>query len=125
MVSATEALGLVMAVLDGHNDASDPTDPVGSALGTMVRALPGTVAAQAETVRQTTARPLEGTREQPWRPTQRVRHSTWRPRSGTGTLGWEPSAPVVPVGAALRSAQGGPELEDVLDQQLLTGPVLQ
>ena len=72
MVSATEALGLVMAVLDGHNDASDPTDPVGSALGTMVRALPGTVAAQAETVRQTTARPLEGTREQPSRPSQRV-----------------------------------------------------
>src|ERR1700748_1152283 len=29
MFSATEALGLVMAVLDGHHDASDPTDPVG------------------------------------------------------------------------------------------------
>ena len=28
MFSAAEALGLVMAVLDGHHDAGDPTDPV-------------------------------------------------------------------------------------------------
>jgi predicted DNA-binding transcriptional regulator YafY len=55
MFSATEALGLVMAVLDGHHDASDPTDPVGSALGKIVRALPESVAAQAEAVRRTTA----------------------------------------------------------------------
>jgi predicted DNA-binding transcriptional regulator YafY len=55
MFSATEALGLVMAVLDGHHDASDPTDPVGSALGKIVRALPEAVAAQAEVVRRTTA----------------------------------------------------------------------
>ena len=53
--SAAEALGLVMAVLDGHHDASDPTDPVGSALGKIMRALPEPVAAQAEAVRQTTA----------------------------------------------------------------------
>ncbi|MQA26368.1 MAG: WYL domain-containing protein [Micromonosporaceae bacterium] len=53
--SATEALGLVMAVLDGHHDASDPTDPVGSALGKIMRALPEPVAAQAEAVRRTTA----------------------------------------------------------------------
>ena len=53
--SATEALGLVMAVLDGHHDASDPRDPVGSALGKIVRALPEPVAAQAEAVRRTTA----------------------------------------------------------------------
>lgn len=53
--SATEALGLVMAVLDGHHDASDPTGPVGSALGKIVRALPEPVAAQAETVRQAAA----------------------------------------------------------------------
>ncbi len=53
--SATEALGLVMAVLDGHHDASDPTAPVGSALGKIVRALPAPVAAQAEAVRRTTA----------------------------------------------------------------------
>src|SRR6187399_2139958 len=44
MFSATEALGLVMAVLDGHHDASDPGNPVGSALGKIVRALPEPVA---------------------------------------------------------------------------------
>jgi len=55
MFSAAEALGLVMAVLDGHHHASDPTDPVGSALGKIVRALPEPVAAQAEAVRRTTA----------------------------------------------------------------------
>ncbi|HEY0806036.1 MAG TPA: WYL domain-containing protein [Pseudonocardiaceae bacterium] len=55
MFSAAEALGLVMAVLDGHHDARDPTDPVGSALGKIVRALPESVAAQAEAVRRTTA----------------------------------------------------------------------
>jgi predicted DNA-binding transcriptional regulator YafY len=42
-------------VLDGHHDASDPTDPVGSALGKIMRALPEPVAAQAEAVRRTTA----------------------------------------------------------------------
>ena len=55
MFTAAEALGLVMAVLDGHHDASDPAGPVGSALGKIVRALPEPVAAQAEAVRQTTA----------------------------------------------------------------------
>jgi predicted DNA-binding transcriptional regulator YafY len=55
MFSADEALGLVMAVLDGHHDASDPTDPVGSALGKLMRALPEPVAAQAEAIRRTTA----------------------------------------------------------------------
>ena len=55
MFSAAEALGLVMAVLDGHHDASDPNDPVGSALGKIMRALPEPVAAQAEAVRRTTA----------------------------------------------------------------------
>lgn len=55
MFSAAEALGLVMAVLDGHHDASDPTDPVGSALGKIVRVLPAPVTAQAEAVRRTTA----------------------------------------------------------------------
>ncbi|HST66609.1 MAG TPA: WYL domain-containing protein [Mycobacteriales bacterium] len=53
--SAAEALGLVMAVLDGHHDAGDAADPVGNALGKLVRALPAAVAAQAEAVRRTTA----------------------------------------------------------------------
>ena len=55
MFDATEALALVMAVLDGHHDVRDPTDPVGSALGKIVRALPEAVAAQVEAVRRTTA----------------------------------------------------------------------
>jgi predicted DNA-binding transcriptional regulator YafY len=55
MFTAAEALGLVMATLDGHHNASDPTDPVGSALGKLVRALPESVAAQAEAVRRATA----------------------------------------------------------------------
>lgn len=53
--SSAEALGLVMAVLDGHHDASDPGDPVGSALGKILRALPEPVAAQAEAVRRAAA----------------------------------------------------------------------
>jgi len=55
MFSPTEALALVMAVLDGHHDAGDPTDAVGSALGKIVRVLPEAVAAQVDAVRRTTA----------------------------------------------------------------------
>ena len=55
MFNSAEALGLVMAVLDGHHDASDPTDAVGSALGKIMRALPEGVASQADAVRRTTA----------------------------------------------------------------------
>ena len=55
MFTAAEALGLVMAVLDGHHDASDPASLAGGALGKIVRALPEPVAAQAEAVRRTTA----------------------------------------------------------------------
>jgi predicted DNA-binding transcriptional regulator YafY len=52
--TATEALGLVMAVLDGHHDAGDPASLAGSALGKIIRALPEPVAAQAEAVRRAT-----------------------------------------------------------------------
>ncbi len=55
MFSAAEALALVMAVLDGHHDAADATDPVGGALGKILRALPDSVAAQAAAIRRTTA----------------------------------------------------------------------
>lgn len=55
MFEASEALALVMAVLDGHHQAADPSDPAGSALGKIVRALPEPVAAQAEAVRRATA----------------------------------------------------------------------
>ncbi len=53
--SSAEALSLVMAVLDGHHDASDPTEPVGSALAKIMRAMPESLAAQAEAVRRTAA----------------------------------------------------------------------
>lgn len=55
MFGATEALALVMAVLDGHHDAGDPTGLVGGAIGRIIRALPEPVAAQAEAVRRTAA----------------------------------------------------------------------
>ncbi len=55
--TATEALGMVMAVLEGHHEAADSTDPVANALRKIMRALPEAVAAQAELVRRT-ARPV-------------------------------------------------------------------
>lgn len=55
LFSATEALGLVMAVLDGHHDAADPAGPVGSALGKIVSALPAAIAEPAETMRRSAA----------------------------------------------------------------------
>jgi len=55
MFTADEALGLVMAVLDGHHDVSDPADPAGGALGKIVRALPEAVASHIEAVRRTAA----------------------------------------------------------------------
>jgi predicted DNA-binding transcriptional regulator YafY len=44
-----------MAVLDGHHEAGDTTEPVGSALAKIIRALPEDVAAQAEAVRRATS----------------------------------------------------------------------
>jgi predicted DNA-binding transcriptional regulator YafY len=46
-----EALGLVMAVLDGHPAAIDAEDQIGSALTKVIRALPETVGRQAEALR--------------------------------------------------------------------------
>ncbi|WP_374453984.1 helix-turn-helix transcriptional regulator [Nocardioides sp.] len=51
--SATEALGLVMAALDSQHAVADPDDPVGSALGKILRVLPTNVARQAVTMRET------------------------------------------------------------------------
>lgn len=50
--SAAEALGLVMAVLDGRHAAADGEDPVGSGLGKIIRALPVSVGRQAATMRE-------------------------------------------------------------------------
>ncbi|MBP2329449.1 putative DNA-binding transcriptional regulator YafY [Kibdelosporangium banguiense] len=46
-----EALGLVMAVLNGQPAATDVDDPVGAALGKVVQALPENVGRQAATLR--------------------------------------------------------------------------
>jgi predicted DNA-binding transcriptional regulator YafY len=50
--SATEALGLVMAALEGNRAAADPDDPVGAALGKIIRALPENVGRPAATMRR-------------------------------------------------------------------------
>lgn len=50
--TAAEALALVMSVLDGQHAAADPADLVGSALGKLIRALPETVAAPAQAVKE-------------------------------------------------------------------------
>ena len=50
--SPSEALALVMAVLDGHHDATGSDNPVAGALDKIMRALPESVAAGAEAVRQ-------------------------------------------------------------------------
>jgi predicted DNA-binding transcriptional regulator YafY len=52
MFSPAEALGLVMAVLDGSHAAADADDPVGAALGKIIRALPENVGRQAATMRR-------------------------------------------------------------------------
>jgi predicted DNA-binding transcriptional regulator YafY len=54
MFTPMEALGLVMAVLEGHPAADD--DPVGQALAKIVRALPEQLARTADAVRRIPAR---------------------------------------------------------------------
>lgn len=48
---APEALALVMAALDGHHDVSDPESLVGGAIARILRALPASVAAPADSLR--------------------------------------------------------------------------
>jgi predicted DNA-binding transcriptional regulator YafY len=57
MFSAAEAMGLVMAVLEGHRYAADPGDLVGGALAKIVRSLPERVAGPVRAVRETSAAP--------------------------------------------------------------------
>lgn len=47
-----EALGLVMAVLEGHPEATDPEELVGAALAKVIRALPERVGRQAAALRE-------------------------------------------------------------------------
>jgi predicted DNA-binding transcriptional regulator YafY len=55
MFTAAEAMGLAMAVLEGHRSAVNPVDPVGSALAKIVRAVPARVAAPVWAFRQFSA----------------------------------------------------------------------
>ena len=48
----SEALALVMAALDGHHDVADPESLVGAAIARILRALPASVAAQADSMRR-------------------------------------------------------------------------
>jgi predicted DNA-binding transcriptional regulator YafY len=50
-----EAMGLVMAVLEGHRSAADPADLVGGALAKILRVLPERVASPVRAVRERTA----------------------------------------------------------------------
>jgi predicted DNA-binding transcriptional regulator YafY len=56
MFTTPEALALVMAVLEGNHAAGDPDDPVGSALGKIVRVLPEPVAGPVAAVRAVSSR---------------------------------------------------------------------
>jgi len=57
MFTAAEALGLVMAVLEGHRGAADPTELVGAALSKILRVLPQQVAEPVRAVRRITGPP--------------------------------------------------------------------
>lgn len=60
MFTAAEALGLAMAVLEGHRDAADPADPVGGALAKIVRVLPERAAGHIRAVREGSGSPRLG-----------------------------------------------------------------
>jgi predicted DNA-binding transcriptional regulator YafY len=63
MFTAPEALGLVMAVLEGRE--TDETDPVGQAVAKIIRVLPKPLAAPVEAVVRTSGRTPDGTRAAP------------------------------------------------------------
>ncbi|MFD0525386.1 helix-turn-helix transcriptional regulator [Paractinoplanes durhamensis] len=79
MFTAGEALGLVMAVLDGHHDAAE--GPAGAALGKIMRALPEPVAAQAAAVRQKPPPPPTAPPPAPTRPSR----PPWSRPASSGT----------------------------------------
>jgi predicted DNA-binding transcriptional regulator YafY len=55
MFTPAEAMGMVMAVLEGHRNAADPADLVGSALAKILRVLPERVAGPVRAVRELAA----------------------------------------------------------------------
>jgi predicted DNA-binding transcriptional regulator YafY len=97
--SAAEALGLVMAVLDGSHAAADAEDPVGAALGKIIRALPENVGRPAATMRRhASAAPDRG---------------AVRPGAQTTTALVAAVAAQCRVGIGYRSASGVQWAEDV------------
>jgi predicted DNA-binding transcriptional regulator YafY len=84
--TAAEALGLVMAVLDGSRAAADTDDPVGTALGKIIRALPEHVGRPAATMR---------------------RHASAAPDRGAVRPGTEPTSALVDAIAAQRRVSIG------------------
>jgi predicted DNA-binding transcriptional regulator YafY len=73
MFTAAEAMGLVMAVLEGHRNAADPGDPVGSALAKIARLLPEEVAGPVHAVREVSvSRPAHETWASPELTTQLI-----------------------------------------------------
>lgn len=65
MLSPAEALGLVMAALEGHRAAAEPDDPVGAAIAKVVRVLPRELSEPVRTAWQQTAAPGESARPDP------------------------------------------------------------
>ena len=65
MLTAAEAIGLVMAVLEGRPGAADATDPVGSAIGKIIRVLPASVAEAVAAIRQVTTAQTASTAASP------------------------------------------------------------
>jgi predicted DNA-binding transcriptional regulator YafY len=65
MFTTPEALGLMMAVLEGRRGAADAVDPVETALGKIVRVLPDPVATPAHAFREVSARRHESEIERP------------------------------------------------------------
>jgi predicted DNA-binding transcriptional regulator YafY len=86
MFTAAEALGLVMAVLDGSHAATDTDDPVGAALGKIIRALPENVGRPAATMR---------------------RHATLAPDRGAARPGTQATSALVDAIAAQRRVSIG------------------
>ena len=77
MFTAAEAMGVAMAVLEGHRNAADPADLVGSALAKIVRVLPARVAAPVRAVREISApRPARATGASPELTTQLIEACT-------------------------------------------------
>lgn len=107
--SSGEALELVMAVLDGQHAAADTDEPVGAALGKIIRALPRDIARQATLLREhAQAAPDRGSVRPDPTVTSRLVEAvagrrrvrlTYRPRSGSSrTQVVDPWAVVVRYG---------------------------